>query len=313
MSVTLGDISNSSLSVSPISRGRLDSLGLIHLVDENSKDDETDGPPRPPLSMNLNQRFDSFDDNAVPTGHGKEQRRRRRIGSDNESLCSFDSSSSSIDITKENSAFVDTCGSTFDESETSLIEEEIICTTKKDATELLRKFHLVPNDFVATAVIRADPSVIQRARDTLKLDKKLSMMASVVLPFVLPVFWLQRDMREMSRKLTLDAEYDIYVIGNKGFAVLNRGHLKAWSSHHSCSLQEDSTLFRSDSCAGCFRLTKARQQSVLIVSEFGTGQCQQIWFINPRTQLFLSCSAYTCQPSMAKSVKDLSGSTGELL
>lgn len=202
------------------------------------------------------------------------------------------------------------CASTFDESEASV--EEFSCTTKHEATAILRQFHDVPNDFVATAVVRADPSVVQKARDTLELDKKLAAMASVVFPFVLPIFWLQRDMREMSAKLTVGAEDDIYVIGNKGYATLNNGHLKAWTPSNGFALEEDSTCFKSDSCAGCFRLTKARQQSVLAINEYGTGQCMQLWFVSPRTQRFLSSSAYVCRGGM-KSMKDLACSKGELL
>ena len=200
---------------------------------------------------------------------------------------------------------------TFDSSDESV--EEFSCSTKQEATEILRKFHEVPADFVATAVVRADANVVQRARDTLRLNKKLATMASVVFPFVLPIFWLQRDMRDVSAKLTVGAEDDIYVIGNLGYATLNKGHLKAWTHAYGHSLEEDSTMFKADSCAGCFRLTKARQQSVLAVNEYGTGQCMQLWFVNPRTQRFLSSSsAYTCRSSM-KSMKDLASSEGELL
>ena len=279
----------SPLKISTMGRGRLDTTGDCVLQE-------------------LYPMMDDFDDN-------NSTRRRRSSSAVTSTIDGCESEIFDEDETDDNS----TCGydcsirsnnSTFDSSEESV--EEFSCSTKKEATEILRKFHEVPNDFVATAVVRADANVVQTARDTLKLDKKLATMASVVFPFVLPVFWLQRDMREISAKLTVGAEDDVYVTGNKGYATLNKGHLKAWTHAYGHSLEEDSSMFKSDSCAGCFRLTKARQQSVLAVNEYGTGQCMQLWFVNPRTQRFLSSSAYTCRSSM-KSMKDLAFSEGELL
>ena len=165
--------------------------------------------------------------------------------------------------------------------------------SKKYATRLLRRNPAIPKDFRAIAVVRADARTVQKARQTLRMDKPMAaLFVAVFFPLAVPLVLLKREMKAISERLTAGAEDDVYVLGTEGFATINKGRIKSWIPSSSMYMEIDTEMFHTGN-SGLLWQSSGKKQPVLVVNDSREGYLPQLAFLNKKDlRKLLSRSRY---------------------
>lgn len=169
----------------------------------------------------------------------------------------------------------------------------------EEATKILRSHRGVPPDFEAKVAVRADVDAVKNAREAAS-SGRCSLLLFYFPPMILIslctgfICSIRKTIKILDGWVQ-DAEEDIYVYGDGGFAVLNGGKVKEWNP-----TTKDSDLFLYPSEKTFFYRSGAHtiRQPVLIVQRkvFGEnkrvgwgetqisvdvrlGKTKQIWFV----------------------------------
>lgn len=170
---------------------------------------------------------------------------------------------------------------------------------REEATRILRSHKGVPSDFHAKVAVRADVDAVKNAREAASGGKCCLLMfyfpPLILLSLCTGLICAIRKTEKIFKGWLQDAEEDIYVYGDAGFAILNGGKVKEWTPMNISDLilypSRDTFHYKSD--------THTIRQPVLIVKKkvFGEnnrsagwgetpisadvrlGKTKQVWFV----------------------------------
>ncbi|GFH46581.1 predicted protein [Chaetoceros tenuissimus] len=111
---------------------------------------------------------------------------------------------------------------------------------REEATRILRSHKGVPSDFHAKVAMRADVDAVKNARQAASGGKCCLLMfyfpPLIFISLCTGLICAIRKTEKILNDWLQDAEEDVYVYGDTGFAILNGGKVKEWSPMNDSDL-----------------------------------------------------------------------------